>query len=76
MSAPQTLGVISEVGKRGVMNMGGYEKLQNTEKMTIVGRSGKTIFWNIFFSGCHSMDVGRSGEVQGVVGRVWVVEIT
>ena len=21
------------------------------------------------------MDVGRSGEVQGVVGRVWVVEI-
>ena len=41
----------------------------------IFSRSGKKIFWKIFFSGCDSMDVGRSGEVQGVVGRVWVVEI-
>ena len=41
----------------------------------IFGRSRKKIFWKIFFSGCDSMDVGRSGEVQGVVGRVWVCEI-
>ena len=26
-------------------------------------------------SGCDSMDVGRSGEIQGVVGRVWEAEI-
>ena len=31
--------------------------------------------WKIIFSGCDSMDVGRSGEVQGVVGRVWEAEI-
>ena len=56
--------------------MGGYEKLQNTEKSPFLAVQVKNNFWNIFFSGCDSMDVGRSGEVQGVVGRVWVVEIT
>ena len=43
--------------------------------MTSFGRSGKNNLWDICFSGCHSMDVGRSGEVQGVVGRVWEAEI-
>ena len=54
----------------------GYEDggLRKYLKITICGRAGKKIFWNIFCSGCDSMDVGRSGEVQGVVGKVWVVE--
>ena len=47
MDSTESLGSVSEVQKQGVMDMGGYEKLPNTEfsidKLTVVVE--KTFFW-------------------------------